>query len=66
MIHIPITHLFNAYDLQVNPLEEDRIRSQEVVYYFEGRFRVALQAIMRKSEQEQIWMFKVLYTEMVC
>ena len=53
MTPIPITHLFNAYDLQVNPLEEDKIRSQEVVNYCEARFRVALQAMMRRSEQDQ-------------
>lgn len=65
MTHIPITHLFNAYDLQVNPLEEDRNRSQEVVNYCEARFRVALQAMMKRSEQDQRWMFKILYREMV-
>jgi hypothetical protein len=44
MMHIPITNLFNAYDLQVNPLTKDKIRSQDVVNYCEARFRVALQA----------------------
>lgn len=65
MTYIPITHLFNAYDLQLNPLEEDKIRSQEVVNYCEARFRVALQAMMKRSEQDQRWMFKILYREMV-
>jgi hypothetical protein len=65
MTPIPITHLFNAYDLQVNPLEEDKIRSQEVVNYCEARFRVALQAMMKRSEQDQSWMFSILYREMV-
>jgi len=65
MTRIPITHLFNAYDLQVNPLEEDKIRSQEVVNYCEARFRVALQAMMKRSQQDQSWMFTILYQEMV-
>ena len=62
---IPITNLFDAYDLQGNPLDEDKIRSQEVVNYCEARFRVALQAMMRRSEQDQQWMCKVLFREMV-
>jgi hypothetical protein len=65
MTRIPITHLFNAYDLQVNPLEEDKIKSQEVVNYCEAWFRVALQAMMRRPEQDQIWMFRILYRQMV-
>lgn len=65
MTRIPITNLFNAYDLQVNPLEEDKIRSQEVVNYCEARFRVALQAISGRSDQDQTWMFRILYQEMV-
>ena len=65
MTRIPITNLFNAYDLQVNPLDEDQMRLQEVVNYCEGRFRVALQAMMRRSEKDQIWMYRLLYMEMV-
>ena len=65
MTRIPITNLFNAYDLQLNPLDEDKIRSQEVVNYCEARFRVALQEMMRRSEQDQKWMFKFLHREMV-
>jgi hypothetical protein len=65
MTSIPITDLFNAYDLQLNPLNEDKIRSQEVVNYCEARFRVALQEMMKRSEQDQKWMFKILFREMV-
>ena len=65
MTHIPLTNLFNAYDLQLNPLDEDKIRSQEVVNYCEVRFRVALQEMMRRSEHDQKWMFEILYREMV-
>jgi hypothetical protein len=65
MTRIPLTNLFNAYDLQLNPLNEDKIKSQEVVNYCEARFRVTLQAMMRRSEQDQKWMFEILYREMV-
>ena len=65
MSRIPITDLFDAYDLQVNLLEEDKIGSQEVVNYCEARFRVALQAMMRRSDNDQKWMYKILYKEMV-
>jgi hypothetical protein len=65
MAHIPITNLFNAYDLQVNPLQEDKIGAQEVVNYCEARFRVALQAMMARSEKDQRWMNKILFREMV-
>lgn len=65
MTRIPITNLFNAYDLQVNPLDEDKIRSQEVVNYFEARFRVILQVMMKRSDKDQKWMYKILFREMV-
>jgi len=66
MIHVPITNLFHAYDLQINPHDEDKINSQDVVNYCEARFRVALQAMMERSENDQKWMYKVLSWEMVC
>ena len=62
---IPIINLFNAYDLQVNPLDEDKIRSQDVVNYCEARFRATLQEMMRRSEKDQIWIYKLLFQEMV-
>jgi hypothetical protein len=65
MSRIPITNLFNAYDLQHNPLDEDKISSQSVVNYCEARFRVALQAMMRRSEKDQKWMYRILFQEMV-
>ena len=65
MDHFPITNLFNAYDLQLNPFEKDKIHSQEVVNYFEDRFRVALQALMERCEDDQQWMYKVLFRELV-
>lgn len=65
MPRIPITDLFNAYYLQVNPLEEDKIRSQEVVNYCEAWFWIALQAMMVRSDEDQMWMYRTLYREMV-
>ena len=65
MPHLPITNLFYAYDLQFNPFEEDKIGSQEVVNYCEARFRVALQAMMKRSAKDQKWMYKILFREMV-
>ena len=59
-------NLFHAYDLQINPYDEDKISSQDVVNYCEARFRVALQAMMKRSEKDQKWMYKVLSREMVC
>ena len=66
MIHIPITNLFNVYDLQINPFDEEKIGLQDVVNYCEARFRVALQAIMKRSEKDQKHMYKLLWGEMVC
>ena len=66
MIHVPITNLFHAYDLQINPNDQDKISSQHVVNYCEARFRVALQAMMKRSEKDQKWMYRVLSREMVC
>jgi hypothetical protein len=62
---IPVTNLFNAYDLQLNPLDEDKIRSQEAINYFEARFRVVLQAMLKRSDRDQKWMYKILFCEMV-
>jgi hypothetical protein len=65
MPHIPITNLFNAYDLQPDLYAEDKIQSQEVVHYFEARFQVALQAIIKRSEHDQEWLYKLLLNELV-
>jgi hypothetical protein len=65
MMHVPITNLFNAYDLQADPLEEDKFQCQDVVSYFEARFRVTLQAIMKQSEHDQEWMYELLFQELV-
>lgn len=65
MTAIPIINLFNPSSLLINPYEDDKIQSQEVVNYCEARFRVALQAMMKRSEDDQIWMYKVLFRELV-
>jgi len=36
MIHVPITNLFHAYNLQINPYDEDKISSQDVMNYCEA------------------------------
>jgi len=53
MIHVLITNLFHAYDLQINPYNEDKISSQDVINYREAQFQVALQAMMKRSEKDQ-------------
>jgi len=64
MIHVPITNLFHVYDLQINPYDEDKISSQNVVNYCEARFWVTLQAMMKRSEKDQKWMYKNGCTKM--
>lgn len=61
----PITNLFNAYDLQTNPYEADKINCQEVVDYCETRFRVALQAMLNSTKEDNVWMTKALFRELV-
>jgi hypothetical protein len=65
MSHNNITHLFNAYDLQAESDEADRINCQEVVDYCEARFRVALQHMMQAIDQDLIWMTMTLFRELV-
>jgi hypothetical protein len=57
--------LFNAYDLQPNPYVAGAIDVQEVVKYCEARFRAALQAMLIATEEDQAWMFKTLFRELV-
>ena len=61
----PVTNLFNIFDLEIFPYEEERINSQEVVDYCEAHFRVALQEIMRRRDADQEWMMKILLRELV-
>jgi len=60
-----ITHLFNAYDLQVESDEADRTNCQEVVDYCEARFRKALQHMMQAVNEDLIWMTVTLFRELV-
>jgi hypothetical protein len=60
-----ITHLLNAYDLQADPYEADKINCQEVVDYCEARFRVVLQTMMKVVEADLAWMTLVLFRELV-
>ena len=63
--HSNITHLFNAYDLQAESDEADKINCQEVVDYCEARFRVALRQMMKASDEDLIWMTLTLFRELV-
>jgi len=65
MSHNNITELFNAYDLQAESDEADRINSQEVVDYCEARFRVALQRMVDAIDEDLIWMTMTLFRELV-
>ena len=65
MSHNNITHLFNAYDLQGNPYEADKIKCQEVVDYCEARFRVALQRMVTVVDEDLGWMTMTLFRELV-
>jgi hypothetical protein len=57
--------LFNAYDLQPDPYEESDPGIQEVVYYCEARFRVAILAIASSPKVDQSWMLRFLFHELV-
>jgi hypothetical protein len=58
--------LFNAYDLQPDPYAEPEPGVQEVVYYCEARFRTALLAISASAHDDQSWMLRLLFRELVC
>jgi len=60
-----ITHLLNAYDLQADPYEADKINCQEVVDYCEARFRAALQAMVTVMDEYLLWMTMILFRELV-
>jgi len=65
MANKPVTNLFNPYDLLVDPYEDDKINCQEVVDYCEARFRVALQALFSSTKEDQSWMTRILFRELV-
>jgi hypothetical protein len=65
MSHFEITNLFNAYDLQEDPYEDDKIDGQGVVHYCEARFRAALQTMVIASDEDLTWMTFLLFRELV-
>lgn len=65
MSHKNITYLCNAYDLQADPYEDDKINCQEVVNYCEARFRVALQSMIHAIDADLAWMTMTLFRELV-
>ena len=64
MCYKPIT-LFNAYDLQPDPYQPNKIDVQEVVNYCEARFREALQALLIATDEDQEWMLTILFHKLV-
>jgi hypothetical protein len=58
-------NLFNAYDLQPNPYEPSKVDFVAILMYCECRFRAALQSIIRQKKQNQTWMLKTLFLELV-
>lgn len=58
-------NLFNAYDLQPNPYMPAGIDVQAVVNYCEARFRAALQAMLEATAEDQNWMVKTIFRELV-
>ena len=66
MAYKPITNLLNTYDLLADPYEDDKIDCQEVIDYCEAHFRVVLQAMFGSIEEDQAWMTRVLFRELVC
>ena len=65
MSAIPLLNLFNAYNLQADPYEADKINCQEVVDYCKAQFHVALQAMLAVANDDKIWMTKTLFCELV-
>jgi len=66
MAYEPIVNLLNTSDLITDPYEDDKINCQEVIDYCEARFRVALQSFCSSTNQDQIWMTRTLFRELVC
>jgi hypothetical protein len=64
MAEIPIS-LFNAYDLQPDPYAKQKFDPEEVVFYFEARFRSALQQMLDATSEDRRRMFLLLFYEMV-
>jgi hypothetical protein len=65
MSAVPLINLFNVYDLQADPYESDKINCQEVVDYCEARFRVILQAMLAVTDEDKIWMTRILFRKLV-
>ena len=66
MAYKPIVNLLNSTDLMGDPYEHDKIDCQEVLDYCEARFRVTLQAYCSSTKQDQSWMTRTLFRELVC
>jgi hypothetical protein len=65
MASVQITNLLNSFHLDSDPNEADKVNSQEVVDYCEARFRVILQSVLNSTADQQSWMIKTLFRELV-
>ena len=57
--------LFDPFNLQHGSNRDHHIKTQEVIYYAESRFRQALASISRADINMQSWMQKCLHQEVV-
>jgi hypothetical protein len=65
MANQPVVNLFNSYDLLADPYEDDKFDCQEVIDYCEARFHVALQAMSNSTQEDQVWMSRILLRELI-
>lgn len=57
--------IFNPFSLQSGPKGPLQMRTQEIIWYAESRFRQVLLAIEEANVIKQRWMQKTLYSELV-
>jgi len=57
--------IYNPSSLQSGPKGPLQLRTQEIVWYAESRFRRVLVEIQQASLMRQEWMQKFLYSELV-
>jgi hypothetical protein len=57
--------VFNPFSLQSGPKGPLQMRTQQIVWYAESRFRQVLLHMEGASVSRQKWMQKILYCELV-
>ena len=65
MASFELADLLNIIHLNADPDKDDKTNSQEIVDYCETRFRVILQRIQEVTIENQSWMVKILFKELV-